>query len=75
MPHITVTGEDTKRQIKMISIHAEVDFSREVFSSPKGRIKLNEIKDKIQKLVEEYFDAVESDIHSNHEWNLKKVRW
>lgn len=75
MPHITVDGTDMKRQIQTISIHAEVNFARETFNSPKAHIKLNEIKEKIEKLVEEYFDIIESDTHTNHEWNTRMRSW
>lgn len=71
MPHITVDGTDTRKQIKSISIHAEVVFAIETFNSPKASVKLKEIKEKIEKLVEEYFDVVESDTHTNHQWNTR----
>ena len=43
MPHITVSGCNMNMQIQYINIHAEVNFARETFNSPKAEIKLNEI--------------------------------
>ena len=69
MPHITVSGCNMNMQIQYINIHAEVNFARETFNSPKAEIKLDEIKDKIEALLSEYFESIESDTMSNHEYN------
>jgi len=71
MPHITVNGIDTRKQIQSIIVHAEVTFAIETFNSPKASLRLKEIKEKIEKLVEEYFDVVESDTYTNHQWNTR----
>jgi len=73
MPHITVTGSDTGRQIKLISIHAEVHFKQETFNSPASKLKLEILKEKLEHIIEEYYDHIESEIHSNHEWNIRTM--
>jgi len=71
MPHITVTGSDTGKQIKVISIHAVIQLSPESFHSPAGKLKIDILKYKLEQIVEEYYDSVESKTYSNHEWNTR----
>ena len=73
MPHITVDGCNTNRQIQQINIHTEIVFARETFVTPKTNMKMQELKDKLEAVVAEYFDGadISSDIHSNHDWNTR----
>lgn len=70
MPHIHVYGIDMRRNIESISIHAEVNFSRQYFGTQKAEMKLKELQQKIEDLIEVYFEDYESDILGNHEWNV-----
>lgn len=72
MPHLFVNGTDMGKQIKYIHIHAEINFARETFGTIKQTVKMEEIRLKLENLLTEYFDYVESDITTNHEYNLKK---
>jgi hypothetical protein len=71
MPHISIIACDMDRQMQMLNIHAEVKFKSETYWSPKGRIMLQELEEKLQKVVEEYFDSLSSEIYTNHEWNIR----
>ena len=73
MPHISIIACDMDRQMQMVNIHAEVKFKSETYWSPKGRIMLQELEEKLQKAAEEYFNAnsVSSEIYTNHEWNSR----
>jgi hypothetical protein len=70
MPHIAIDGFHSERCIKQITIHAEVDFSREFFNTGRTNEKLKEIQEKLDAVISEYFDVYESEWYSNHEWNL-----
>lgn len=75
MPHIIVNGYEEKRQIQQISIHAEVVFSKLIYADHnRFYYKLEELKEKIEKLIEEYFDgnSIDSDVLSNKEFNQMK---
>jgi hypothetical protein len=63
------------KQIQYVHIHAEVNFARETFQSVKAHAKLEELRDKIESVISEYFYYVESDIVSNHEYNQKMKGW
>lgn len=71
MPHITVDGCDTTKNIQRVFLHAEITFSKEYFSSTHSIAKLKELQGKLENLVQEYFPYCESDTHSNHEWNCR----
>lgn len=74
MPHISVTGCHINRQISEINIHAEIKFSRETWvNRPKANMKMDELREKLEALLMEYFDVseVSSEIYSNHEWNSR----
>jgi hypothetical protein len=59
------------RQMQMVNIHAEVMFKSTTYYSPKANIMLKELEGKLQKVVEEYFDSLSSEIYTNHEWNVR----
>lgn len=72
MPHISIIGCDTRRQIKQVVVHAYVQFSSETFKSAKMHNKLQELADKLEAVVAEYFDGnTETELYNNHEWNTR----
>ena len=71
MPHILVSGTDMNKQIEYINIHAEINFKPETFHSLKMQIKMDELKEKLEAVVEEYFDIIESEDYTNHEYNSR----
>lgn len=74
MPHIRVDGCNTEKQIAQINIHAEVIFSRlACVDRVKCHYRMEEIKERIEKMLEEYFDGneISSDTFTNHEWNTR----
>lgn len=71
MPHLFVNGTDMDKQIQYIHIHADINFKRETFGTVRQRVKMEELREKLEALLSEYFDYVESDITTNHEYNLK----
>lgn len=71
MPHITIHGCDMDKCIQHITIHADVQFKPEYFRSSKSHIKMKELQSKLEQVLSEYFDELESDILSNHEWNTR----
>ncbi|MGN6604538.1 MAG: hypothetical protein ACTHK8_18915 [Ginsengibacter sp.] len=71
MPHILIQGYDRNRNVQQFDIHAAIHFSHDYYHSEKARVKLDEIKQKLEKVVAEYFDDFSSDNFSNHDWNLK----
>jgi hypothetical protein len=73
MPHITVTGCDTRRQMQEINIHAHVIFNRQMHNTPKAEARLKELTEKLETLLSEYFDgdSISSEEYSNHEWNTR----
>lgn len=71
MPHLFVNGTDMNKQIQYINIHADINFARETFGTPKQNVKMEELREKLGAVLSEYFDYVESDIVTNHEYNLR----
>jgi len=74
MPHVTITACNTERQISEINIHVSVRFSRLAWvDRVKCNRKLQEIHEKLEKVVEEYFELneISTDTYSNHEWNTR----
>lgn len=71
MPHIFVNGTNTSLQIQEIHIHARIVFKQEVHRSIAARYKLEDLQNKLEKLIEEYYEGkdISSDIISNHEYN------
>lgn len=72
MPHIIVDGCDMTRNIERIYLHAEVDFSEKYFHTPAANLKMQELMEKLEKVIAEYFNSVESDIYNNYEYNVGK---
>lgn len=71
MPHILVEGSDLNKNIESLSVHAHVKFSYDYYTSPKAAAKLKELQEKMEKLIDEYFpNDYESEIMTNHEWNV-----
>lgn len=70
MPHILVQGTDIHKNIESISIHADVKFSHDYYTSPKAGVKFKELQEKIERLIEEYFPDYESETFTNHDWNI-----
>ena len=66
MPHILVNGTDITRSIQYINIHAEVRFSYEMWRSKNADTKMEELIAKIESLVSDYFEEIESNVLSNH---------
>lgn len=72
MPHITVIGCNRERQMTRVSIHADIDFAKETYNDYRRRkYKMDELTDKLERLLKEYFDSVESETITNHEYNTK----
>lgn len=72
MPHIYVTGCDMTKNIQFVNVHVEVMFSDEYFKSGKSTEKLKELREEMEVLIEKYFpNYTESEILTNHEWNIK----
>lgn len=71
MPHILITGCDTKRNIEEIELHAKVRFSQAYYLSPKAEKKLEEVQEKLEAVIREYYDDVESESFTNHAWNTR----
>jgi len=71
MPHLFVNGTDMNKQIQYVHIHAEINFARETFGTVKQNAKMEELREKLENVLTEYFDYVESDVATNHEYNLK----
>jgi tetrahydromethanopterin S-methyltransferase subunit G len=69
MPHIVIDAGNYNLQIKRIYIHAEVEFKSESFKSAKMKLRLDQIKAALENVLLEYFDSVDGEIYSNHEWN------
>lgn len=72
MPHITVIGCDRERQMQLVNIHVEIEFAEATYNDFRRRkYKMEEITNKLEKLLEEYFDHVESETYSNHQFNTE----
>lgn len=71
MPHIVIDGYTVPRIIEHIYLHADVTFSYQVFKTPLANIKLQELQEKLEAVVKDYFESYESDTYSNHEWNSR----
>jgi hypothetical protein len=59
MPHIRVDGCNMNRQIKQINIHAEMVFAKETWQTPRAELKMEELKQKLEDLICEYFDLAD----------------
>lgn len=71
MPHILVQGCDMTKGVQILNIHADVTLKQDYFLSPLGRRKLEELKEELERVAERYFDIIESEELSNHEYNLQ----
>lgn len=72
MPHIYASATDMDKSIQYINIHAEIQFKKEYFDSPKAQLKLQEIESDINTMLSKYFDDLnESEILSNYSKNYK----
>lgn len=74
MPHIAAEGCNTERQISQINIHVNVKFSSVAWQNQvKCNQRINELQEKIDNLLLEYFDISEltGDTYTNHEWNTR----
>jgi hypothetical protein len=68
MPHIIIGAYHKDKCLQKLFIHAEVDFKKEYFTTPKAQKKLKELQEKLEKVVEEYFEGgYESETYSNYE--------
>lgn len=68
---IVVGGCDERRQIMRINIEVEMFFSKEIYGTPMARRKEEELKEKLEAIVLEYFEnenSIISDILSSREW-------
>lgn len=73
MPVFYVRGYNSARQVQEIEIECRVRLKECIYNHPAGDKKLSEIRDLLEKIVGIYFDDVsESDLFSNHEWNIRK---
>ena len=71
MPHIAISAYDENKNIKQMNIHLDIQFKREYFHTPKAMLKMDELQNRLEKLIGEYFDEYESETYSNHEWNSR----
>lgn len=71
MPHVFANGCDMDRQIQYINIHAEVQMKQELYHDVRKRnIKLEELQEKLEQVLKEYFDDVgDNEPMTNHEYN------
>lgn len=69
MPHILIEGFDTDKNVRGITLHADVWFSTEYIRSEKYKAKLCELQTILEKTVSEYFENYTSDIFQEHEFN------
>jgi len=71
MPHIIIEACDTDKCMQMVQLVCRVHFKKEYFHSPKAELKMEELRDKLVSVVEEYFpfSVSMSDVMSNHEFN------
>ena len=74
MPHILIHSTDMTKGIQVIHMDVKVQFNSYYFrKTSKVNEKMNELENKLQMLLSEYFDTeIESEILSNHEYNKIK---
>jgi hypothetical protein len=70
MPHILLDAFDATKNVTHLSIHADIRFSKEYFSTPKAEQKMQEIKAMLEGIVKEFFNSYEVDQLQNHQYNL-----
>lgn len=59
MPHIVIEATDMNMNMQMLLLTCRVQFSKAYFKSTKSEAKLEELKAKLEQVVEEYFpDAI-----------------
>lgn len=73
MPHILIDARDLEKNMEILNVHVHVQFSDAYYKTEKAEIKLMELNQKLEQLVDEYFPDKNytSDILSNHEWNVQ----
>lgn len=71
MPHITVDGCHMDMNLQQLNVHAELIFRKDFYGTKKATKMIEEIQGKLEKVVEEYFNEIDSEFYSNHEWNTK----
>ena len=69
MPHILIQGCDMTKGIQILNVHADVTFKKDFYLTPLGISKMNDLKTELEAVVERYFDIIESEELSNHEYN------
>lgn len=74
MPHILIHSTDMTKGIQVIHMDVKVQFNSDYFrKTSKVNEKMNELENKLQMLLSEYFDTeIESEILTNHEYNKIK---
>lgn len=72
MPHIIIHADKPDAAIEVLQVKAHIKLNSEIFKSPRGKKMVQEIADKLSKVVTEYFEEYSEDILSNHEHNLYK---
>lgn len=74
MPHIQAKVTELGRNIEIFNAHVFIRFSKDYYRTKKAEQKLEEIRQRIEAVVNEYFPDVAVDAFmNNHEYNLHKV--
>ena len=73
MPHIVIDACDCTKNMQIIQLHCNVQFSPLYFKSPKCEVNLNQLRDELVCVVERYFPNAISlaDSMSDHQFNEK----
>lgn len=73
MPYIVAYGTDMTKGIQSLHITTRVDFSQECFKDKAYvNMKMNELHDKIERLISEYIEQFDTEVLSNHEYNMNQ---
>ena len=74
MPHITLFACATSLQIKLISIHAQILLKPEIEHDIRGKAKLEELREKMESVLMEYFNYTESEVFTDHQFDINTGR-